>query len=272
MPKFAANLTMMFNEFAFEDRFAAAAEAGFEGVEFLFPYAFEPDLLAGKLAEAGLQQALFNMPPGDWDAGDRGMASIPSRRSEFRENVDIALTYAQALNCPTLHTMSGLIDDNTDPDVALNCCIDNLQYAADKCAGHGITVVIEPLNGRDVPGYFCRILIRRVKLLSWRSGPIWPCSSTSIICRLQKAIWKRDAGRLPTLPVISRLPVFRRAMSPIPARSITLIYLMSLIRPDTKDGLDVNIILPTEPSPGWAGCITGRKDKHNVCDFGMYCR
>ncbi|MFI4932971.1 MAG: TIM barrel protein, partial [Burkholderiales bacterium] len=108
MPRFAANLSMLYPEHEFLDRFAAAAADGFAAVEYLFPYAHEPALLAARLADHGLQQVLFNGPPGDWERGERGMAALPGREDEFRRSIDKALSYAQALSCPRVHAMAGL--------------------------------------------------------------------------------------------------------------------------------------------------------------------
>ena len=154
MPRFAANLTMLFNEVPFPERFAAAAAAGFTGVECLFPYAHPADELAGLLAAHGLQQALFNLPPGDWDAGERGLAALPGREAEFRASVDTALAYARALRCPTLHVMAGLVPEGADHDAMHRTYVENLRHAADAAVADGVTLVIEPLNDRDVPGYF----------------------------------------------------------------------------------------------------------------------
>lgn len=153
MPRFAANLSMLFNEAPFLDRFFLANEAGFEAVEFLFPYDHPAPEVADRLKGNGLVQALFNMPPGDWDAGERGIAALPGRESEFRESVGVALEYARALDCRTLHAMGGLVPEGVDPDAVMATYVDNLRYAADACRDDGITVAIEPLNDRDVPGY-----------------------------------------------------------------------------------------------------------------------
>ncbi len=154
MPRFAANLTMLFNEVPFMDRFKMAATHGFKAVEFLFPYAFDANEIKQKLSEHNLELPLFNMPPGDWDKGERGMAAIPARREEFRENVELALNYADILSPPRLHAMAGLINSNDDRIAMEECYISNLQFAADECAKKGITLLIEPLNSRDIPGYF----------------------------------------------------------------------------------------------------------------------
>jgi hydroxypyruvate isomerase len=152
MPRFAANLSMMFNEWDFLDRFAAAAEHGFEAVEFLFPYAYAPDAVARKLRDAGLTQALFNLPPGNLDAGERGLACRPECRDAFRASVATALTYAAATGVKRLHLMSGHGDRN-DPSM-LQAFTDALRHACEEAARHGIDILIEPINGRDMPGYF----------------------------------------------------------------------------------------------------------------------
>jgi hydroxypyruvate isomerase len=154
MPKFAANLTMMFNEVPFPQRFAAAAKAGFQGVEFLFPYDHAPHEVAQWLNENGLTNALFNMPPGDWANGERGLASLPGREAEFRAGVARALAYAQALGTKRLHAMAGLVPAGAARERHREVFIDNLRYAARELAGHGITLLIEPINPRDMPGYF----------------------------------------------------------------------------------------------------------------------
>lgn len=152
MPKFAANLTMMFNEVAFLDRFAAAAKAGFTAVEFLFPYDHPPEVVAARLKENGLTQALFNLPPGNWQAGERGLASLSGRQGEFRASVDIALTYARSTDVRRLHVMAGLAS-RKDP-VAVEAYRDALAFACDRAGQDGIDIVIEPINPRDMPGYF----------------------------------------------------------------------------------------------------------------------
>jgi hydroxypyruvate isomerase len=155
MPRFAANLSMMYTEHAFIDRFEAAAKDGFDAVEYLFPYAHPAAEIAQRLADHGLQQVLFNAPPGDWDAGARGMACLADRRDEFRRALlDQALPYAQALNCPRIHLMAGLAPTGADRAALRATYVDNLAWAAGEAAKSGIDVLIEPINTRDIPGYF----------------------------------------------------------------------------------------------------------------------
>ena len=154
MPRFAANLTMMYPEHAFLDRFAAAARDGFKGVEFLFPYEHPAAELKKRLDDNGLEQALFNAPPGDWAKGERGLASRPGREDEFRRSIDTALDYARVLGNRTLHVMAGLIAPGEDRARHREAYVRNLAYAAERARALGITVVIEPINTRDIPGFF----------------------------------------------------------------------------------------------------------------------
>lgn len=154
MTKLAANLSMLFTEHDFLDRFEAAAKAGFKGVEYLFPYAFEADLLAGKLQENGLSQVLFNLPAGDWDAGDRGIACDPARRDEFREGVDKAITYAGVLGNSQVNCLAGIPPEGIDSTTAEETFVENLKYAAEKLKAANIRLVIEAINTIDIPGFF----------------------------------------------------------------------------------------------------------------------
>jgi hydroxypyruvate isomerase len=154
MPQFAANLSMLYPELAFMDRFAAAAQDGFKAVEYLFPYAFEADDISARLRQYGLQQVLFNAPPGIWDAGERGLACLPGREAEFRTGVDQALRYAQTLDCPRIHVMAGLLPAGGVREALHPTYIANLRWAARQAAGQGVDVLIEPINTRDIPGFY----------------------------------------------------------------------------------------------------------------------
>ena len=164
MPKFAANLSMMYTDLLFLDRFEAAAQDGFKAIEYLFPYAYAPAELAARLKANNLQQVLFNAPPGGtdtasiakaWDVdGSRGTACIPGREAEFKAGVALALTYAEVLNCPRIHLMAGLIPDGITREVAQATYVSNLKWAADAAAKAGLDVLMEPINTRDIPRFF----------------------------------------------------------------------------------------------------------------------
>ena len=158
MPKFAANLSMMFTEVDLLDRFEMAADAGFKGVEFLFPYGYPAAEIKDRLDGAALVQVLFNSPAGDWDEGDRGIAAVPGRESEFRDGVALAAEYARALDCPQVHLMSGVAEDGTSG--VMDAYLGNLEFAAETLSGHGIRALIEPINNTDMPGYFLHLPAR----------------------------------------------------------------------------------------------------------------
>jgi hydroxypyruvate isomerase len=152
MPRFAANLTMMFNEVPFLDRFEAAAKAGFTAVEFLFPYAFAAEEIRQRLRANGLTQALFNLPPGNWDAGEKGFAALPERFADLKQSLHTALPYAEATGVKRVHLMAG-IARRTDAK-AVEAFYKSVARACEFFAPHGLDVVIEPINPRNVPGYF----------------------------------------------------------------------------------------------------------------------
>ena len=164
MPKFAANLSMMYTELPFLNRFEAAAQDGFTAVEYLFPYDFKPVELTVRLQANGLQQVLFNAPPGGTDtasiahawgtSGDRGTACIPGREAEFQAGVLLALGYAQALDCPRIHIMAGLIPPGLQREDVQATYIANLRWAAAQAEKQGCDVLIEPINTRDIPRFF----------------------------------------------------------------------------------------------------------------------
>jgi len=154
VPAFAANLSMLFNEVDFPDRFRLASEAGFRGVEYLFPYAWSPEALKQALDANGLTQVLFNMPPGDWDAGERGIACLPDRVTEFRAGVDEAIRYAGILECRQVNCLAGLLPAELSEDEAWGTLISNVEYAADRFGAAGITLCLEAINSRvDMPGF-----------------------------------------------------------------------------------------------------------------------
>lgn len=154
MTKLAANLTMLFNELPFLDRFEAAANAGFRGVEFLFPYAFEVEEIANRLFSNKLELVLHNLPAGNWEAGERGIACHPDRIEEFRSGVDIAIRYAKALNVKQLNCLAGIQPAGVSDGAAHLTFVNNLKFAADKLKSAGIRLLIEPINTFDIPGFF----------------------------------------------------------------------------------------------------------------------
>ena len=167
MPRFAANLSLLYTELPFLDRFEAAARDGFEAVEYLFPYAFDLAELLARLKANGLQQVLFNAPPGGtdapgidaaWAAGARGTASVPGREAEFRAGVELALRYDDALDCPRIHCMAGLLSESAagadQASAARSVYVSNLRWAASEAAKSGRTILIEPINPRDMPRFF----------------------------------------------------------------------------------------------------------------------
>lgn len=165
MPRFAANLSFLYPELPFLERFGAAAADGFAGVEFLFPYAWAAGEIAQALQQAGLQQVLLNAPPGGadlatmasaWDRGERGTACLPGREAEFRAGIAEALRYAQALHCPRIHVMAGLVPQGADVAALHATYVRNLRWAAEQAAPLGCALLIEPINPRDMPGYFMR--------------------------------------------------------------------------------------------------------------------
>ena len=151
--RLCANLSMMFNEVPFLDRFAAARAAGFDGVEFLFPYDHPAQDIRTRLDGAGLKQVLFNMPPGDWAGGERGTACLPGRQQEFRDGVSRALDYAGSLGCTLVHAMAGIVPPNVPAATAWAMYAANLAWAGEEAVRRGVRIAIEPINHRDMPGF-----------------------------------------------------------------------------------------------------------------------
>ena len=154
MPKFAANLTMLFNEVPFLDRFGRAAAAGFTGVEYLFPYDYDKQALGDRLAEYRLTQVLHNLPAGNWNAGERGIACHPDRVGEFQDGVGKAIEYAKALGVPQLNCLAGIVPQGVTRDAARATFVANLKFAASSLGAEGLRLLIEPINTYDIPGFF----------------------------------------------------------------------------------------------------------------------
>jgi hydroxypyruvate isomerase len=166
MPRFAANLTMLFAEMPFLDRFAAAKAAGFAGVEYLFPYDFEKADLREQLDEHGLMQVLHNLPAGDWAKGERGIAILPDRVDEFRDGVARAISYAKALDCRQLNCLVGIAPRDADPFEMNEVLVENLRFAADALGRERIKLLVEPINTLDIPGFFLNKTEQAVQLIA----------------------------------------------------------------------------------------------------------
>lgn len=165
MPRFAANLTMLFNEAPFLDRFERAAQAGFKAVEFLFPYAFDVQEIRRRLDDHGLELVLHNLPAGDWDRGERGIACLPDRMSEFRAGVDQAIDYALRLGVPRLNCLAGKMPDGANDAVLRATLVDNLRHAATKLRRAGLDLLLEPINTHDIPGFYVSRTAQALALL-----------------------------------------------------------------------------------------------------------
>lgn len=170
MPKFAANLSWLYQELPFLDRFDAAARSGFKAVEFLFPYQFNPTEISSRLRETGLTAVLFNLPPGDFAKGERGIAAIPGREKEFHSSVQLALEYANALQVRRLHVMAG-ITKGIESEKAKATFLSNLEFALGQAADRDLLIVIEPINNRDFPGYYLTTVEQAAAILAELENP-----------------------------------------------------------------------------------------------------
>ncbi|MBW9114001.1 hydroxypyruvate isomerase [Rhizobium cauense] len=166
MQRFAANLTMLFNEATFLDRFALAAKAGFEGVEFLFPYDFDRQELRRALDDNGLTQVLHNLPAGDWARGERGIAVLPDRIDEFRRGVASAIAYATALGCTQVNCLAGIAPGELSEEAVRTTFVSNLTFAARELRDHGIALLIEPINRFDIPGFYLETVDQAASIIA----------------------------------------------------------------------------------------------------------
>lgn len=166
MPRFNANITMMFQEVDFMDRFAEAAKAGFKGVEYLFPYDYEADDLVKALDDNGLVQVLHNLPAGDWGAGERGIATLPDRVDEFKAGVAKAIDYATALKCGQVNCLAGIPPADADPALIRKTFVENLRFAAAELKKAGIKLLIEAINTRDIPGFYLSSTAQALEIIA----------------------------------------------------------------------------------------------------------
>lgn len=171
MAKFSANLTMLFTELPFLDRFSAARRAGFRGVEYVSPYEFYPGDISDRLKANRLQQVLFNLPVGNWDAGERGIAIFSERRDEFRDGIATAARYAKALGCPQVNCLAGIAQTGSDPDELRATLVENLRFASAELGREGIRLLIEPINTRDMPGFFLNTSAQALALIADVASP-----------------------------------------------------------------------------------------------------
>lgn len=183
MPRFAANLTMLFGEKPFLDRFAAAKAAGFSGVEYLFPYDYDQAVLREQLDEHGVVQVLHNLPAGNWAAGERGIAILPDRVDEFRDGVARAISYAKALDCRQLNCLVGIAPRDADPFEMNEVLVENLRFAADALARERFKLLVEPINTLDIPGFYLNKTEQAVQLTPMCDRAISSSSTTFTTCR-----------------------------------------------------------------------------------------
>lgn len=260
MPRFAANLSMLYNDVDFLDRFAAAARDGFKAVEYLFPYAYSAQELAARLQANGLQQVLFNAPPGNWDAGERGLACLPGREAEFREGIAKAVEYAKALQCPSIHVMAGLVPQGVYAATVRATYIANVRYAAEQAAPHGIQILLEPINGRDMPGFFLSRQDQAHALIAEIGAANVKVQMDLYHCQIVEGdLAMKVRQYLPqATSATSRLPVCPSATNPMWARSTTPTCSNCWTAWATTAGLAANTAPragppPTPPATGWAG-------------------
>lgn len=200
MPKFNANLTMLFNEVPFLDRFQAAAGAGFKGVEFLFPYAFDKDAIAERLDKHGLVQVLHNLPAGDWDAGERGIACHPDRVGEFRDGVGRAIEYATALGCKQLNCLAGIAPAGVDAEKVHATFVANLRFAAARLEEAGIRLLVEPINTFDIPGFHLNRTAQAIALIEEVGSPnLWLQHDVYHMQRMEGELANTIARHLPRI-------------------------------------------------------------------------
>ena len=171
MPRFAANLTMLYGEHGFLDRFAAARADGFRAVEYMFPYPYPKDALAEALERNGQEQVLFNLPAGDWDAGDRGIACDPARAGEFRDGVGRAVEYAAALRCQRVNCLVGIPPEGADPEGVLRAVLGNLAFAARELGNAGVQLLVEPVNRFDIPGFWLHRADQAIEVMDEAGSP-----------------------------------------------------------------------------------------------------
>lgn len=205
MLRLAANLSWLYQDIPFMERFAAAAGHGFGAVEFLFPYEFPAADIAAQLKRHRLTQALFNLPPGDWSKGERGLAALPGREADFAAALETALQYATTLECRCIHVMSGLIATGADLSLMRRTFIDNLKRAADRTATSDVTLCLEPINRRDIPGYFMNTTTEAAAIIAEVGAPHVKIQFDLYHCQVTEGDLLRRAEKL--LPLIGHVQI-----------------------------------------------------------------
>jgi len=221
MPKLAANLSWIYQEVPFLQRFGAAAAHGFKAVEILFPYEAPAKDIAAELKKHKLTQALFNLPPGDWSKGERGIAALPGREAEFAKALDTALEYAKVLECRTLHVMSGLIPAGGDARAMHRTFVSNLKMVCDRTAKSGLTIVMEPINHRDIPGYFTNTTSQVDAIIKEVGAPHLKLQLDLYHMQVTEGDLQKRTERLFPITRTSRSPAIQIATSRISARPTT---------------------------------------------------
>lgn len=264
MPRFAANLTLLYTELPFLERFAAAASDGFRAVECLFPYDWPAAAIASRLREHDLTLALFNLPPGNWTAGERGLAALPGREQEFAAGVELALEYALATGCRRLHAMAGIPTPDAAADGTLAAYLSNLRRAAARLAPHGITLLIEAINATDMPGYFLNRQQQALDYIDTVGAANLRLQFDCYHCRVS------DGDPLGWLPAsgsglaISKSPAYPAAMNPKAARSTTPRCSRNWMRSATPAMSAVNTARAAIPAPALTGGKPGGTSNENT--------
>ena len=253
MPKFAANLSMMFNDVPFPERFARAAKAGFGAVEFLFPYDYPPAEVAGWLKANTLINVLFNTAPGNTAAKEWGVASLPGREADFRAHIATALDYAKALGTPCVHAMAGYLPAGADPAEHRAVFVSNLRYAAQLLAKDGRTLLIEPLNPRDMPGYFLNNQAQAHAIREAVAEPNMKVQMDFYHVQVTEGTSRSSCGNMSSMSAISRSPAPPTATSRMRVNSITAICSACSTKSDTKAGSAASTGRAAAPKTASAG-------------------
>lgn len=261
MPRLAANLSTLFTELPFAERFAAAAAAGFRHVECQFPYALPAGQVAALLAAHDLSLVLFNAPPGNAAAGDRGLASLPGRERDFRDSIGQALAYARVTGCPRLHVMAGLVPVGGDAAAHRATFVANLAWAADAAASDGISLMLEPINTRvDVPGYFLSGTAQALELIADAGRPNLRLQYDCYHMQIMEGDLARSIGRL--LPAIGHIQIADNPGRHEPGTGEIaydwLLRHLDALGYDGHVGCEYLPSGPTTASLGWARCWLGR--------------